>query len=106
MSDLKLFVIIIGNTFSLREKDPNEYIAGIVYGAPKVTTVICPGRGSQQSHFVALCEYTNQDTYAHSTHDRMGSFSYGAEFAPNEREALTSFGNWIAYYTPTLDLTV
>jgi hypothetical protein len=101
VSDLKQYVIIIGNDFSLREKSATEYVSGIVYGAPKVTAVkVSDG---QRGHFVALCEYTNQDVYAHSTHDRMGSFSYGASFAPNEREAFTEFGKWVAYYAETFD---
>jgi len=95
------FVVIRGNDWSLRDrkdgKTPNEYVAGIVYGAPKVTTVLTG------SHFVALCEYGEDANSAKYTFERMGSFSYGASFYLDTDIAFREFGVWVVHGSDTLD---
>ena len=101
---MRSYVVITGNHTST--KTPTEYVAAIVYGAPKITAVLTG------SHFVALCEYVDEQwTQAEHTADRMGSFPHGAkDFGLNnsvsceaaEEKAHAEFGKWVAHYSPTL----
>jgi hypothetical protein len=88
-------VVITGNDWSLRDKDPNEYVAGIVYGSPEVTVVRTAG------HFVALCDFGEAAAQAEHTFLRMGSFSYGASLFVDRLIALREFGTWVYHYSET-----
>jgi hypothetical protein len=88
------YLVIHGDAFAIRDRDPNEYLLNIVYGDPKVTTVVVVGL------FVALLEYKN-DTNARYTFDRMPSFGYGAGYMLDRVKALTEFGSWIYHYAPS-----
>lgn len=97
-NDPNCFVIIHGNDWSLRDQNPNDYVAKIVYGAPKVTTVVADG------HFVALVEYPSEDYgVAAATMERMSSFSYGASLMVDRLIALRELGTWLYHNAPTLD---
>lgn len=98
MADNAAFVIIHGNDWSLRDRDANDYVAGIVYGAPKVTTVVANGK------FVALVEYSEEEySTARQTMERMGSFSYGASLMVDRLIALREFGTWLYHDAKTLE---
>jgi hypothetical protein len=96
MSDNAVFVIIHGNDWSLRDQEPNDYVAKIVYGSPKVTTVVDSGK------FVSLVEYSEEEySTARQTMERMGSFSYGASLMVDRLIALREFGTWLCHNAPT-----
>lgn len=95
----EVYVLIHGHESSLLdgERDANEYIAGIVYGEPHITTVV-----TNSGKFVALCEFKReQSTNASYTFDRMGSFPFGASFFGDREIALREFGSWIYHYSDT-----
>jgi hypothetical protein len=96
MSDPNCFVIIHGNDWSLRDKNPNEYVRHISYGDPTVTTVVADG------HFVALVEYPSEDYgIAVATMERMASFSYGASLMVDRLIALREMGTWLYHNAET-----
>lgn len=102
----RVYVIIHGSEWSLNSdgRDPNEYIAHIVYGEPEITTVVV---NRKRGGFVALCEYERvQETNARYTFERMGSFPFGAQFIADRETALREFGSWIYHYSATKRIAV
>jgi hypothetical protein len=87
------FVVIHGNSYS--DKAAHDYVAGIVYGNPRVEAVTVGHK------FVAICEFSaEQATQARTTMERMGSFPHGACMAMDKAIALREFGSWIYHYAP------
>lgn len=93
MPEGSVFVVIRGTHTSA--KSVVDYVAHIVYGNPRIEAVLVG------SHFVALCEWSeDQLVAAKCTFDRMGSFPHGATFILDRVVALQEFGTWVYHYAP------
>lgn len=91
-----MFVIIHGRK-PHTSRDLLDYVAHIVYGLPLIRVV------ESGDHFVALCDYGASADLAEHTFNRMGSFSFGAQYIGEREVAIREFGAWAWQYAPELD---